>query len=473
VLVIGDVAFATEGPGGALRLEPRLLAGLPMAPNEGAMPWVSELGGHLPDALFLTLAMVDPNGASYTDPRVFRLGDGGWAVAMDRVARSPGAPADHDSYAYSDFAPWVGDRVLALAVFDPQAPGAQPSQGDFRAARPRLDVVRGDAALRPPDLDPAVCPDRLLALPTGEIFVFGQRCTTGAVYAQRFAALAEGAERPAVIEPVAAPSCAGGAHYVRSLDARTGSDVWLAVELSCGDADTSYLAHFDGRAWSVVTPPAPGVVTSLSATPEGAVWITVDADEGGLFRRWPDGRWDQVPLPHVDASHPSEVLAAKDVWAKSAGDVWVVAARYVDGHYKGSIVVRSREVPEVLALPGPDEIRWAQADVAPPAPATRACAHPQLVIAKLPEAAPADFDYAELRAAVRGHIDLADVTYREVMWRGDRWAAASAPFERLEQLRALLEAKLFGARPSAYCGFYPRVVRSFTIGPGGDIELPP
>jgi hypothetical protein len=457
-----------------------MLKGLPMGNADEDMPWVSELGGRWPDDVFLTLGMVSADGASYRHAEVFRWTHDGWIVARKRVEPTVGLPEGKDEFHYADFTTWTQGRVLGLAVYETPGAGADTKVSDFEAARPRLDVVAGDTSVRPPDLDPDLCPDRLLALPTGEIFVVGQRCTTGAAWVQRFTA----GDARGVEEKLAPPSSCDGPTWVRALDARRADDVWIAAENLCrtagdaGDVDWpehGYFARFDGHAWTTVKPPAPSI-TSMSVAPDGTVWATSDAGNSGLWRRAPGYDWEEVALPALDATRPTEKLEARQVWAKTAADVWVVAGRYdthapVDKQYFGSVVLRAKTAPpvDVVRFPTDLDIRAASADVSVPLPANAACARPFLPLERLPESAPAQFDYADLRAAAVGHPSFDQVELREVVWKRERWIGATGDYEALERLRAVLLDKV-GAMVHPYCRFYPRLLRKFTIdGTNGEL----
>ena len=466
------------GDDDAIHLEASLLKGLPMGSTDDDMPWISEIGGTWPDGMFLTVDMIAASGSTYRYADVFRWTNDGWSVAKKKVDATPGTPDGTDNFHYADFAPWKDGRVLALAVYENPGAGIPTTVMDFQTAKPRLDIVAGDSTVQTPQLDPALCPDRLLSLPSGEIFVLGQRCATGAVSAQRWRA-SDGPASKGTTEQLPAPpsSCEGGRVWVRDLEGRTGDDVYVAAQITCPAAagaeaafrDIPYLVHFDGRAWSLAPAPAVAGTAALSVAPDGSLWATTDeVGDSALWRRLADGRWEAVALPKVDSTLASELLVARDVYAKSARDVWVVAGRYdtsasPDKRYRGSAVMHTRAAKEVVRFPNEAEIRSASADVSLPSPANASCANPFLAIARLPASAGEKFDYADLRAAAKGRAAFDGVELREVMWRRERWVGAVGEYDALEKLRTAAVEALPDSVAHPFCRFYPRLLRSFAI----------
>ena len=486
LVVAGDLAFADIGDDGAVKLEASLLKGLPMGNAEDDMPWVSELGGAWPDGVFLTLDMLAANGSTYRHAEVFRFTRDGWTVAKKRVEATPGTPEDQDNFHYADFAPWKDGRVLGLAAYEKQAAGGVTTAADFLAAKPRLDVLAGDTSLQPPVPDPSLCPDRLLSLPSGEIFLFGQSCATRAVSVQRWGA--QGGQKSVTeVLPAYPAACEGASVWVRTLDARAADDVYLSLQLSCPDGsgaaatppkmDVGYLAHFDGHAWSLRKTPQDAGVASLSIAPDGTVWATTDGPHTALWRTLGEGsdlEWETVPLPTLTEA-PDETISAREVWAKGPRDIWVVAARYVANdadagasfgarRFTGSIVFHTGDAPRAVAqFPLETDIRAASADVSLPQPASASCAHPFVLLARLPLGAEPRFDYAGLVAATKGHPVIDGVELREVLFKRERWVGAAGDYETLEKVRALALEKLPGNVPHPYCRFYPKVTRRFSI----------
>jgi hypothetical protein len=280
--------------------------------------------------------------------------------------------------------------------------------------------------------------------------------------------------------PAPASACEGARLAIRALDARAGNDVAVSIEQSCADAanvaDRGYLARFDGRAWSIVPTPGDALVSSVSIAPDGTLWAATEGPHTALWRARAGGAWETVALPPLPDTN-GEIMSPREVWAKDARDVWVVAARYDDGgadvapnenqthrRYLGSVVFHS--APPTTALvefPAEADIRSASADVSVPQPANAGCAHPFLLIARLPANAADAYDYPELRAAVRGSEILDDVELHEVMWKHERWVGATSDYETLEKIRTFALEKLPGNVPHPFCRFYPKTLRRFAI----------
>lgn len=105
-------------------------------------------------------------------------------------------------------------------------------------------------------------------------------------------------------------------HTVTRLGIGPGGEVWASCWAWWGGEDCRLtLAHFDGRAWETVEPPAvsgePGLI-DLEVTSEGDVWISV-GDGGLVVMRYRNGAWDvfREPATGLGFDPPSELGSAE------------------------------------------------------------------------------------------------------------------------------------------------------------------
>jgi hypothetical protein len=82
----------------------------------------------------------------------------------------------------------------------------------------------------------------------------------------------------------------------------------------------TYLVHFDGTDWGPVKVPFGGQTVAAAAAPDGTLWVVVEWRD--LWRRAPDGRWEEVSLP-VPAG--ADKLRLLEVYV-TGDDTWVHAA---------------------------------------------------------------------------------------------------------------------------------------------------
>lgn len=147
---------------------------------------------------------------------------------------------------------------------------------------------------------------------------------------------------------VTPPSAPNLQYMFAAVDAVSANDVWAVgngePSPSPGFAPIPVIAHYDGRAWSMVPPPAPPSSSSytligvdmLSATDGWAVgWRQGPLTDPPqpLALRWRNGRWVAVSMPRIAGARLAQVSA------RSANDVWAVGAVGDDGllvHFDGT-----------------------------------------------------------------------------------------------------------------------------------------
>jgi hypothetical protein len=89
------------------------------------------------------------------------------------------------------------------------------------------------------------------------------------------------------------------------VQARGDSDIWVAAD--------SDLAYFDGRAWTAVSGPTGGAVTSFSVAANDTLFVTA---AGRLWKKAPGSAWVAVKT-----SGTSEAL--ESVVSERGGQLWL------------------------------------------------------------------------------------------------------------------------------------------------------
>jgi tetratricopeptide (TPR) repeat protein len=125
----------------------------------------------------------------------------------------------------------------------------------------------------------------------------------------------------------------------------SGSHVWV-LEWG-GD-----LMHYDGKQWGRTSlPPSSSAAdyeySTLAATPEGALWLTLD----GLWRF--DGqKWEAIPTSTIPADVAILTLAGDRLWLNSYSSLfWISADRATSGQVSGSaLTLKSAEYINLLAV---------------------------------------------------------------------------------------------------------------------------
>jgi hypothetical protein len=107
-------------------------------------------------------------------------------------------------------------------------------------------------------------------------------------------------------------------------------DVWLAgwFETSSGSLapDGSFLEHWDGSAWSVVSFPARKTIhlTSLDALSADDVWAVGNTTNGPLALHWDGSTWTRSAF-----AGPRSLLTFTSVSGSAPDDLWAVGERYI------------------------------------------------------------------------------------------------------------------------------------------------
>ena len=238
---------------------------------------------------------------------------------------------------------WTGHRVLALK-YPPAAANGPLFATQFVSwpAAPRLPKLAPAPRTRGPDQSGAdVCavsktalvPAAMLGLPAGHVFVGGATCQKRYLAVEWFTPGRIGSQMQILKEQEdRGPS--------GSFATRAPGDVYLGLGSSSG----STLAHYDGDEWTVLDTPFSGFISSLDVTADGVLFVVARTepyrlkgpkgdklavrteDEGGLWRRSPQGVWTRIPVPDdVPMLHERFHAGVHGVAAVTAEDVWLTA----------------------------------------------------------------------------------------------------------------------------------------------------
>jgi hypothetical protein len=211
----------------------------------------------------------------------------------------------------------------------------------------------------------------------------------------------------------------------------------------------AYLSRFDGHAWHMEELPTQSSGTSLSAEPDGTLWVSTTSE---VFRKKPDGAWEQVPLPTLRTpdGKPAKI---EQVHAAGPGDVWLATEA-------GLFTTRAKK-PEFTqdiqdTLDGRPSFRIPHA-------ATADCDHVFALLFTLARSAPPDYDFPLTREALKGHTELTDARFVETEENGRRYFGAFVPTLALgKKLVKIVGDKVQGSSPQLLC-HEPRVRRAIKL----------
>ncbi len=182
------------------------------------------------------------------------------------------------------------------------------------------------------------------------------------------------------------------AHEDRDLCAVTAGprEAWIY-----GNGRTSYLAHFDGAAWTREEPPVEARPVTLVGRDDGAVFFVLP---DALYLRLPSSpAWQPVALPEAPRPFPPLTSAAL-----FAGQLWLTGGEDFFGPEPPPAVVA---VPSyrIGATPGP-----------PFPPMTEACTRPYVILQQ--RVPPAKKAYPDVVARIKQAIPLEGVELGTEMW---------------------------------------------------------
>ncbi len=231
-------------------------------------------------------------------------------------------------------------------------------------------------------------------------------------------------------------------------------DLWVLTEAGAVQRLT---------ATSAATIATPEVVVDMDGVENGGAWIV--GKSGKLYRREGE-EWKTAPLP-VPAFTAGAALKAKSVLVAAPGDVLVIGMYWEKGvgwkeQELHTALFRSKPVKETMRCNEPDPENnninlghgfqsW------PPMvnavnEAAAACAAPFVVLARRSNEHKVVDDWPRLRAALKGHAELGEVTLVDFV-SGDRTlvGAKAKDVETAKKLAGIVGAKE-RVRPEIVCG---------------------
>ncbi len=427
--------------GDRVAVDPALLVGL--HPGISRFPRVF---GNLPDAAW---AVEVSSAERTTRSSLSRFTGSDWQNA-DALLRASD-PGGEIGRSVVGISAWSGGRTLALIdneythqlnFVQLAGPRGVPLPQLEYAAKNDFGCVHG------------MQPMAMSALPSGEVFLAGSRCTVAAddevtssgVVVERWGA---GRARGKLdVLPGLEPGVAWA--ELTSFFAASAHDVFIAgvrtpiAADGSNAADEAYIAHFDGKAWHAVLAPPTDRIDDLQPAPDGKLWALC---KGVLWATSSTASetstWARVTMPRFVKEEDATVMS---LWVQDTGAVWITL-----GSDDYSYLLRTRRGAAPLSAPPDSELAELTKSLDPSAAGD--CENPTLVLLALSRDAPRDADMPSVRAALRGHpelvgkaqfVELPFLTRRYLVARGDRDALGLV-------MEALSEVSIPGLSPELRC----------------------
>jgi hypothetical protein len=456
---VGDATFVRSG---------RYGSSLALATDDGLSRWeeleppggegyaaITEVGGSWPDGLWMAM---NDGGRAYEVFRTLVREKGAWVEPW-------GPPSKSSLHVRAPVS--FGGGVVAVASPRPYPEGDEAKDVRLVGRGITPPVLTGDG----------FDPQRLFALPSGELLAIGNRCAAAGKCAVEARRAAPGGKLQAQVLVAD-----GGIRYdTVSFVARSATEGWLAAETKLFRFDGARFAPLpappgpeerrvvrlapDGSVWAVgeqkvfrtttgsswadVSPPRPlfaswGGPRALDGVEAGAPWAAL-AD--GTLVRWDAGtpiaegaaKWTAVPMPKSPFAFPgskNNVPRAEGVRVRSAKDVWV-NAKYVEWptHWFSQVYEERRALLRTIV---PKETfrckdrgsRWPNVAAGrgfeswTPA-ATAECKTPLVLLGAVEPTAKTD--WPQLRAFLKGKKDLDGSRFVQFVASGRKWLAARPP----------------------------------------------
>jgi hypothetical protein len=220
------------------------------------------------------------------------------------------------------------------------------------------------------------------------------------------------------------------------------------------------LLRFDGAAWRRDEAPAGGKLPmfTLAVDDEGALWTATDEAEGQghevlLWRRPRGGAWASVGA----FARKGQRARVTSVWVRGAGDVWATTIENEQAPLdeRRVRVLHTRPASAVFSESG---------DLVDGGVEGGGCQTPFVQLYQLAAGAPADYDFATLRAALKGHPELqGKATLIEYLRRGQRFVGLrAADAETAETVEALVRKGVESSLPEVRCEA-PQATRTLDV----------
>jgi len=148
------------------------------------------------------------------------------------------------------------------------------------------------------------------------------------------------------------------------------------------------------------------------------------------------------------------------VWPRAPGDDWVLAGTPGSARV---VLLHTRPATKPIHLPDPEQIAEEVRTRSMPAPLTRDCETPFVLLYTLSKSAPASYDFPSTRAALKGHLEFKSAELVEVTRIDKRYLGAKVPSVPLAiKLAEFIKQKVQGSTPQTAC-YNPRVTRTIDL----------
>ena len=403
-----------------------------------------------------------PGSAQFT--RVFgSMPDSAWAVQQsyaERTTRSSLSRWTGSEWQNAD-AQLRGRNIIGISAWS--AGRSLALIGDEFAQQLNFVQLAGPRSVPLPQLERSaknsyacvhgVRPMAMSALPSGEVFLAGTRCTVSGedevtehgVAVERWGA-GQARGKLSILPRLAEQDAASA--ELTSLVAVSANDALVAGTRIPAPSDGSeakaeaYLAHFDGKAWQTLPAPPVERIDELQRAPDGKLWALSGGDLWRGATETPT--WERVSLPRLAAEAGEHAVSS--FWVQDTGSVWATLG--ADGY---SYLVRTKRGAAALSVPSDAQV--AELTKALDPSAAYDCDNPTLVLLTLSRQAPKDADMPSVRAALRGHTELAGkAQFIELPFLTRRYLAARGDLDTLRETREVLaRANIPGVEPELRC----------------------
>ena len=416
-----------------VRIEPNLLEGLQW--DHAAYPRVF---GSMPESGWL----VRNKYVDHESRRALSRWSGSEWVNVDRLLRI----GDRDVIAVS---PWSNGRMLMLVNSEFEGQPYFVQVGGAGGVLPQLPSAVRDEFLCLHALQPGA----LSALPSGEVYLAGRRCSVKGgdgltSHGVTINSWAPGQTQAKVTVPPGLSEKEVSAGELRSILAISSKDIFIAGTRQPYTEDgqqpaSAYLAHFDGKSWRPFSVPPVERIEELQRAPDGRLWARGDGQLWSTDARISESaHWQRLVLPEFATE--ADENSVSSFWVQDNEQVWATL-----GGPELSYLVRTQRGSAPLSAPSDQEV----AQLSSALEATAGCQSFTLVLLTLPRNAPKDADMPRIRAALRGHTELeGNAQFIELPFLTRRYLGVRGDLDTLRATREILsEAHVPGIAPELRC----------------------
>lgn len=237
---------------------------------------------------------------------------------------------------------------------------------------------------------------------------------------------------------------------------------WFMPQPKAGDKPMGpYLAHFDGKKWTEVTPPSTtGRFRLGGKDAKGNVWGYTPTE---VFKHAAgDGtNWTKFVLPSSWEKPDTNSVEIQAIDVTSNGTVLVSVKLNGPPNAKGhatwsqEVVLSNAQPAKEWVVPSDDDYKASVRKVALPRPPTADCETPFVLLYTLSSVAAPNFDYPATRKALTGHTEFAEVNFIEFTRDKKRYFGARFPkyadWVLPKKMLELIKKDVVGSSPQLVC----------------------